>query len=239
MNASVARDAIALAIAIEGERDFQAVQARTRSAAASFGYDRYVLYAAAPATEDVVSRIYWVEGDWFGTGEGVDAVTYVRHCPVARHIVDASEPFFWTKTETSAGPRYRVVAHPHGHGIHGLQVPVFGSSGLEGAFSCGGLQVDSSPVARATLSLIGTAAFLAARRLLEALPQAPDARLSAREREILAWVSSGKRQSDIAASLGLSERTVENHLRRIRKRLGASTTAQAIRFAIRHGQIDN
>ena len=35
--------------------------------------------------------------------------------------------------------------------------------------------------------------------------------------------------------LGLSERTVENHLRRIRQRLGAATTAQAIGVAIRLG----
>ncbi|MCC4104765.1 response regulator transcription factor [Serratia ureilytica] len=41
----------------------------------------------------------------------------------------------------------------------------------------------------------------------------------------------------IAAMLGLSERTVENHLRRIRRRLGAATTAQAISVAIRLGEI--
>ncbi|MEG1733418.1 MAG: LuxR C-terminal-related transcriptional regulator [Comamonas sp.] len=44
---------------------------------------------------------------------------------------------------------------------------------------------------------------------------------------------------EIAAALGLSERAVENHLRRIRirKRLGAATTAQAISVAIRNGEI--
>ncbi|WP_256588620.1 MULTISPECIES: LuxR C-terminal-related transcriptional regulator [unclassified Pseudomonas] len=52
------------------------------------------------------------------------------------------------------------------------------------------------------------------------------------------WTAAGRRQADIAATLGLSERTVENHLRSARRRLGVTTTAQAIRMAIRNGEID-
>jgi DNA-binding CsgD family transcriptional regulator len=50
------------------------------------------------------------------------------------------------------------------------------------------------------------------------------------------WTAAGGGEAS-AATLGLSERTVENHLRRIRKRLGVATTAQAIRVAIRNGEI--
>lgn len=63
-------------------------------------------------------------------------------------------------------------------------------------------------------------------------------KLSEREREVLAWTAAGRRQGDIAATLGLSERTVENHLRRVRQRLGVTTTAQAIKVAIRNGDIE-
>lgn len=49
--------------------------------------------------------------------------------------------------------------------------------------------------------------------------------------------ADGRRQTEIAATLGLSERTLENHLRRIRKRLGVATTVQAIRVAIRNAEI--
>ncbi|RTG14205.1 LuxR family transcriptional regulator, partial [Serratia marcescens] len=75
------------------------------------------------------------------------------------------------------------------------------------------------------------------RRLFEPAAGEREGRLSAREREVLSWTAIGRRQADIAAMLGLSERTVENHLRRIRQRLGAATTAQAISVAIRLGEI--
>lgn len=90
---------------------------------------------------------------------------------------------------------------------------------------------------RLALSLVGSAAFQAARRLFAPAAGEGEGRLSAREREVLSWTAIGRRQADIAAMLGLSERTVENHLRRIRQRLGAATTAQAIGVAIRLGEI--
>lgn len=103
--------------------------------------------------------------------------------------------------------------------------------------SLGGERIDASARARLALKLVAEAAFLAARRLLESPPDDQIGTLSDREREVLAWTAAGRRQVEIAATLGLSERTVENHLRRIRKRLGVATTAQAIRVAIRNGEI--
>ncbi|MGE4439166.1 PA1136 family autoinducer-binding transcriptional regulator [Achromobacter sp.] len=225
------------ALSIEGARTLSAIESEVRAFSAPLGYDRFLLYSTSATRDEAVERIYWVEGNWFGTGEPVDAVTYVRHCPVTRHVMDAHEPFFWTKTIGQEGERYRVVRTPQGSGIHGLQVPVFGPLGLEGAMSLGGEQINASSPARLALKLIAETAFLAARRLLELPPHDAIGALSAREREVLAWTAAGRRQVDIAATLGLSERTVENHLRRIRKRLGVATTAQAIRVAIRNGEI--
>jgi len=230
--------AFAAALAIEGSDSLASIRDRVRDVAAPLGYDRTLLFSASTARDEVVDRVYWVEGDWFGTGEAVDAATYARRCPVTRHILEVREPFFWSKVPREGGERYRVVRSPRGPGVHGIQVPVFGPSGLEGAMSLGGERINASPSARLALSLVGVAAFLSARRLLEAPGAGPVGKLSGREREILAWTAAGRRQADIAATLGLSGRTVENHLRRIRSHLGVSTTAQAIRVAIRNGDID-
>lgn len=214
--------------AIERGADMAVVRDAVRAHAAPLGYDRFVLYSASPAKDGILDHLYWVEGDWFGEGEAVDAATYVRRCPVTRHILETEDPFFWTKSGRKGVETYRVVASPRGSGLHGLQVPVFGRGGLRGAMSYGGRRIDASLPARLSLTLVATAAFARARRLLAFESEPAKPQLSAREQEVLRWVAAGRRQSEIALLLGLSDRTVENHLRRIRHRLGATTTAQAV-----------
>jgi LuxR family transcriptional regulator len=53
-------------------------------------------------------------------------------------------------------------------------------------------------------------------------------RLTNRQREALEWVSNGKTTQDIAILMGLTQATVEKHLRLARKVLGLETTAQAV-----------
>jgi len=225
------------ALDIEAAPTLVAIQKAVRGFAGAYGYDRFVLFSATSASEDVVERIYWVEGDWFGEGTGVDAETYVQRCPVTRHLLDARESFFWSKVQEESGELYRLVRVPSGPGVHGLQIPVFGPQGLEGAMSLGGEQIDASARVRLALGMLASVAFYSARRLLEAPLDEASGKLSNREREVLAWVAAGRRQADIAATLGLSGRTVENHLRSARRHLGVATTAQAIKIAIRKGEI--
>lgn len=55
--------------------------------------------------------------------------------------------------------------------------------------------------------------------------------LTAREREILASITDGLGNADIAERLGLSEKTVRNHISNVFDKLGVGTRAQAIVFA--------
>lgn len=183
--------------------------------------------------------MYWIEGDWFGDGSDTDLARYLHACPVNRHVLDSNAPFFWSKRLGVRGERYQVVKQPRGEGLHGLQVPVFGITGLEGAVSVAGTSIDASANARLRLEAAATAAFRAARRLAESPAERSGSALSNREREVLRWVAAGRRQAEIAATLGLSTRTVENHLRHARQRLGVATTAQAVRAASRRGEIED
>lgn len=222
---------------IERSETLEAVQDITRAVAKPWGYDRFVLYSATPTREGVIDDLFWVEGDWFGEGAQVDKETYLRRCPITHHNLNADEAFFWTKSGRPGAETYRLVPTPRGTGSHGLQVPVFGPQGLKGAMSFGGQRIESSLAVKLALTVLTTACLNATKRLgLAATSQARQA-LSKREREVLQWVAAGHRQTDIALTLGLSERTIENHLRRIRHRLSAATTAGAIKTALSAGEI--
>jgi ATP/maltotriose-dependent transcriptional regulator MalT len=59
--------------------------------------------------------------------------------------------------------------------------------------------------------------------------------LSAREAEVLGMIAAGLTNAEAAERLYLSPRTVEAHLRRIYDKLGTSSRAAAVRFALDHG----
>lgn len=65
----------------------------------------------------------------------------------------------------------------------------------------------------------------------------PGARITPRQAEVLGWVAEGKSTAEIGRILGLSQATVEKHLRLAREALGAATTAQALVRLARHNAI--
>jgi len=54
------------------------------------------------------------------------------------------------------------------------------------------------------------------------------AALSRRERECLYWCAQGKSYWETSVILGISERTVNHHMKMVRKKLGVLTNAQAV-----------
>lgn len=62
--------------------------------------------------------------------------------------------------------------------------------------------------------------------------------LTPKEREVLDMVASGRRNREIADGLHLSVNTVEFHLRNIFTKLGATSRADAVARARRHGWLD-
>ena len=64
-----------------------------------------------------------------------------------------------------------------------------------------------------------------------------DEPLTAREREVLEWLSLGLSNRGIAGRLGISEHTVKFHVTSIYGKLGVSSRAEAVRGAARRGLI--
>jgi DNA-binding CsgD family transcriptional regulator len=76
------------------------------------------------------------------------------------------------------------------------------------------------------------------RHLAEGTPSATglDA-LTDREREMLAWVATGRSNQEIPNELFLSPATVRTHISRAMGKLGARDRAQLVVFAVRAGLV--
>jgi DNA-binding NarL/FixJ family response regulator len=87
----------------------------------------------------------------------------------------------------------------------------------------------SPSVTRRLVSLFG-------RHLAGGIPPGPALGvLTNREREVVAWVATGRSNDEIAAELFLSPATVRTHVGRAMLKLGARDRAQLVVFAIRAG----
>jgi len=62
-------------------------------------------------------------------------------------------------------------------------------------------------------------------------------RLTERDREVLQLLAEGKQMKEVAGILNMTTRTVAFHKYKIMDRLGARTTAELVRYAIRNYMI--
>jgi DNA-binding NarL/FixJ family response regulator len=83
---------------------------------------------------------------------------------------------------------------------------------------------------------------IVARRLMSSLKTAQredaTAELTSRELDVLRLVGAGKANKEIAAELGISERTARTHVSKILGKLGLSSRTQAALWAVREGLVD-
>ncbi len=80
----------------------------------------------------------------------------------------------------------------------------------------------------------------ASDRLLEQIndkPEPKDDELSKRESDVLKLIVNGAGNKDIADTLHISVRTVETHRLRIKKKLGATSTAALVKLALDKGLV--
>ena len=65
-------------------------------------------------------------------------------------------------------------------------------------------------------------------------PGSDEVALTPRQRDVLRLLADGKRMKEIAAVLGLSTRTVETHKYEMMQALGVGSTAELVKYAIKH-----
>jgi len=62
--------------------------------------------------------------------------------------------------------------------------------------------------------------------------------LSERERDVLRLIALGHTNAEVAEQLYISIRTVESHRAHIQQKLGLSTRAELVRYALEHGLVE-
>ena len=75
-------------------------------------------------------------------------------------------------------------------------------------------------------------------RIRAFLGSVPGVGLTRREREVVALVTKGRTNREIADSMVISERTAENHIQRVLNRLGLRSRTQIAAWAVEHGLTD-
>jgi two-component system, NarL family, response regulator NreC len=63
--------------------------------------------------------------------------------------------------------------------------------------------------------------------------------LTSRQREVLQLIAQGKRMKEIASDLKISVRTVEDHKSQLLVALGVKSTADLVKFAVKHGLVSD
>lgn len=87
--------------------------------------------------------------------------------------------------------------------------------------------------------VLGTLVRVLASENRSSIQQSRPSILTARESEVLRWVSEGKTNDEIAAILNLSMLTVKNHLRHAMQKLLVRTRGQAVTKALSLGLLKN
>jgi len=73
------------------------------------------------------------------------------------------------------------------------------------------------------------------RKSLVAEAEPPKPQLSELEKQLLRLVAEGRRNKEIAAQLAISAKSVEAYRSRLMKKLGCSSSAELVRYAVREG----
>lgn len=136
-------------------------------------------------------------------------------------------PFRWREASLPTRALYGAFWEALGAfgAVDGVGVPVYTPERMTGV-SLSFATSDWSPTERRAIEF-ACYAFVDKARLLSPLPPDPP-KLSQREKDCLAFVAEGKTDWEISVILGVSQHTSHQHVENARRKLGATTRAQAV-----------
>jgi LuxR family quorum sensing-dependent transcriptional regulator len=207
----------------------------------AFGFNCYGMGRISAENRRVLGGEMWAQSDHPWTDHWsrrqyakIDPVVWYWRKNPGRSVAT------WSQIISShCGPRPDIVHEARDFGVRdGIAV----SLGIaHGDFATVSIGTEQSEIPAPHRPALGFVSFACASRLAQINARDGDAKtsikLSARQRECLSWAATGKSDWDISQILGLSERTVQEHIGRCIAKLGAANRTHAAIIAQLNGQI--
>ncbi len=217
-----------------------------RSAMQTLGYDIMALIPVTPTARQALGLPEigpaiganvppaWVQ-HYFSEG-------YQLYDPVLLQTPRQDQPLIWDELlrHASLSPKQRrVLQESRDAGLHnGVSIPLHGPRGETYVVSLASeSETAEGPQHLAQVQLLSIQFLHSYSRALHQQADDPVIRITDRERECLTWTARGKSAWTIGKILGVSEHTVNFHLKRCMSKLGATNRMQAVVAAVQLGLI--
>jgi LuxR family quorum sensing-dependent transcriptional regulator len=210
----------------------------TQRAVSGFGFETFIITALPEQRFDgaVLATRWPAEFLKLYTRE-----QYHRFSPVARRCRQSANPFEWQTADFEDDPQPRATEVMRRAAdfrlVSGFVVPIHGPNGFVACVAMAGVSVDLTARAKLALHLMAHYLFERVRSIVAA-----DGRkrpvLTSREKEVLAWVASGKSAWEIGEILSIAKRTVDEHAQTAFRKLGAVNRTHAVAIAMREHIIE-
>jgi LuxR family quorum sensing-dependent transcriptional regulator len=227
--------------ALERLTDPDAIVGKLADCLGGFGFNSFLITGLPTQRERFEPYVLlntWPSG-WY---ERYTQANHYRHDPCARQCFSTIEPFAWDELPDDAvSPEKsrQVMDEATEFGLaHGFCVPLHNLYGFQAVVTMAGEKVDMPPGARRMVHLLSLYAYGAAERLDQPVTYHDwNDRLTPRETEVLRWIAVGKTAQDVGDILGISDFTVTEHLRHVRRKFGTTNTVHSVVEALKRRQL--
>lgn len=219
-----------------------------RETIGEFGFNRLAFAATTQPARDDLSRRgldpvvtmnfsdQWVEHYFKNRYEDFDPI--LQLAPQVDSLIDWDDV---VKNAPLTSKQMRLMLESRECGLHnGISIPVHGPRGEGYVVSLATEQRQrEGPANLAALQIAAIQLQLAYSRLGQKSGEAIEpVHLTDRERECLTWTARGKSAWAISMIIGVSEHTVNFHLKSVMRKLKASNRIQAVALAVRLGLVN-
>ncbi|MGO4571507.1 LuxR family transcriptional regulator [Microvirga sp. 2TAF3] len=219
----------------------EAIFARLAEYLARYGFTSF-LVTGLPSQKERLEPYILLNGWPIGWFERYKEVNHYRHDPCVRHCFSTIEPFAWDELPAQliqGKEPQRVMDEATDFGLAGgLCIPLHDVYGSQAVVTMAGQQIELAPSARRMVHLASLYAYGAAERSIRAPTYHKcESRLTERERDVLLWSAEGKTFWEIGMILGISEATVNDHMRHIREKLGTRNATHSLAEALKRREL--